>query len=57
VESPRLKRVFFILRNELKQSDIPGRSSVRNYIMDRFREHLIKLEGDMKVRDTFLPSF
>jgi len=53
VESPRLKRIFLILRNELKESDIPGRSLIRDRIMDMYSHHLKKLTEDMKVRPGF----
>ncbi len=53
MESPRLKRIFLILRNELKESDIPGRTSIRDHIMDMYSQHLKKLTEDMKVRPDF----
>ncbi|KAM6494641.1 hypothetical protein JOM56_009264, partial [Amanita muscaria] len=39
VESPRLRKIFLLLRKELKESDIPGRSTMRNCIEQTFKEH------------------
>jgi hypothetical protein len=49
VESPRLKKIFLLLRKELKESDIPGRTTVRQHIDTMYEDHLKELENDMKV--------
>jgi hypothetical protein len=46
-----------LLRKELKESDIPGRTTIRNWIMEAFSNHLEKLEEDMKVILDFLPFY
>lgn len=53
VESPRLQKVFFILKNELKKSDIPARSTIRNHVMNKLSEYLERLGEDMKVKVVF----
>ncbi|KAF8331545.1 hypothetical protein F5887DRAFT_893710, partial [Amanita rubescens] len=55
MESPQLRNVFFLLRRELKDKDIPGRAAMRSHIMDMFYEHLEKLGEEMKVSSKFLP--
>ena len=50
VQPPRLHKVFFILMNELKKSDIPAHSTIRNHIVDKLSEHLERLGDDMKVK-------
>jgi hypothetical protein len=57
VQSPRLQKVFFILRNELKKFDIPARSTIRNHIMKKLSEYLEKLGEDMKVKIVFFGLF
>ena len=49
VESPRLKKIFLLLRQELKESDIPGRTTMRKDIDEAFQDHLKKLEEEMAV--------
>ena len=55
VESPRLIKIFLLLRKELKRSDIPTCRTIRNHILDMFSEHLEKLGQDMKVSHAFWP--
>jgi len=49
VESPRLKNLFLLLRKELKESDIPGRSAIRSHIEKNYDAYMKKLEEDMAV--------
>lgn len=55
VESPRLHKVFLLLKKELKKSDIPTHRTIRNHIMDMFSEYLEKLGQDMKVSHASWP--
>jgi hypothetical protein len=38
-----------LLRKELKESDIPSRSTMRNRIEEAYDEHMKQLEEDMAV--------
>jgi hypothetical protein len=49
VESPRLKNIFLLLRKELKESDIPGRTTIRKRVDEVYEDYLKELETDMKV--------
>jgi hypothetical protein len=49
VESPRLKKIFLMLRKELKESAIPGRTAIRQHIDEMQEEHLKRLEEELKV--------
>jgi hypothetical protein len=49
IESPRLRKIFLLLREELKESDIPSRSTIRNHIEEVFEEHMAELEEEMAV--------
>jgi hypothetical protein len=49
VESPRLKRIFLMLRKELKESDIPGCSKIQEHINEMWEEHLETLKKELKV--------
>lgn len=49
MESPRLRKIFLLLRKELKESDIPSRSTMRNRIEQAYEEHMKQLEADMAV--------
>ena len=49
VESPRLKKIFLLLRQELKESDIPGRSTIRKRIEKVYQDYLKQLENEMAV--------
>jgi uncharacterized Rmd1/YagE family protein len=50
VESPRLRAIFLMLREELKDSDIPHRTNLRERILDVWNDHLDKLQEEMAVR-------
>ena len=49
VESPQFQRLLLLLRPELKESDIPGRTTIRNHISRCLQEHLDQLKKEMKV--------
>jgi hypothetical protein len=49
IESPRLRKLFLLLREELKDSDIPGRTTIRKHIEKTYQDHLKQLEEDMTV--------
>lgn len=49
IESPHLRRIFMLLRKDLKDSDIPHRSAIRNHIKVIWDEHLTQLENSLKV--------
>jgi hypothetical protein len=49
VESPRLRRIFRMLRADLRDTDIPGRTTLRSRVTELFNEHLEQLETEMKV--------
>jgi len=40
------------LREELRDSDIPHRSRMRDRVMEVYKEHLAMLESDMEVRSS-----
>jgi hypothetical protein len=50
IESPQLRAIFLMLREELKDSDIPHRTSLRQRILDVWNDHLDKLQEEMAVR-------
>jgi hypothetical protein len=50
VESPHLRGIFMMLREELRNSDIPGRSTMRARIRELLDGHLEQLEQEMKVQ-------
>ena len=49
VESPRLRKIFLLLRGELKESDIPSCSTMRNHIEEAYEEHMKQLEEEIVV--------
>lgn len=52
VESPELRRIFLMLREELHDLDIPHRSKMRDRIMEVYMEHLAMLKSDLEVRSS-----
>ena len=54
IESPHLRKIFLLLRKELRESDIPGHTSIRMQIGHTFKAYLKQLEDDMKVYMIFL---
>jgi hypothetical protein len=57
IESPRLRAIFKMLKTDLKDSDIPGRTTLSNRIKEMFDEYLDVLETDMKVQMILCPVF
>lgn len=49
IESPKLRAIFLMLRGDLKDSNIPHRTTIRNRIMEIWDEHLDMLQDQMKV--------
>ena len=49
VENPCLRRIFMLLQEELKDSDIPHRTTIQNHIKEIWDEHLAGLESKIKV--------
>lgn len=43
-----------LLRKELKESDIPSRTTIRNRIEETFQKHLEDLGAEMKVHSQLL---
>ncbi|KAJ7137399.1 hypothetical protein C8R43DRAFT_893785, partial [Mycena crocata] len=55
IENEHLRAIFLMLRSDLKDSDIPHRTTIRNRIMELWDKHLDRLEAEIGVRE--LPSF
>ena len=53
IESSRLKKIFLLLRQELKESDIPGRTTMRTKVEKRLQDRLKTLEEEMAVWNFF----
>lgn len=53
IESPQLRNIFLMLREELRESDIPGRTTIRKRIEEVLDEHLDQLEKDLKVSSQY----
>jgi len=51
IESPQLRAIFLMLREELKDTDIPHRTSLRERILEVWNEHLDTLQEEMAVRN------
>lgn len=49
IESKELRAVFLMLRAELRDTDIPHRTTLRTRIAEIFEDHLVRLEKDMLV--------
>jgi len=49
IESPRLRKIFLMLKKDLTEKDIPGRSTMRTRIDSMYQDHLQRLKGEMKV--------
>ncbi|KAF8814043.1 hypothetical protein BYT27DRAFT_7219956 [Phlegmacium glaucopus] len=54
IESPRLKKHFLLLRQELKESDIPGRTTIHKRIEQVYQDYLKQLEEEMTVCNQFI---
>jgi hypothetical protein len=49
VESPHLRGIFLMLQEELQNSDIPSRTTIRAHIHELLDGHLDQLEEEMQV--------
>jgi len=49
IESPKLRAIFLMLQEDLKNSDIPHRTTIRKQIMEIWDEHLDALQDQMMV--------
>jgi len=49
VESPTVRKIFLLLCEELKKSDIPSHPTMYNYIEEAFEEHMKQLEEEMVI--------
>lgn len=49
IECQQLRAIFLMLREELKDSDIPHRTTIRNRILEVWDEHLDRLQKEMEV--------
>jgi hypothetical protein len=54
IQSPFLRRIFLLLRQELKESDIPGRTTLTKHVKKAFNGQLKQLEEEMMVCDQFI---
>jgi len=54
VESPELRKIFMMLHQELKDSDIPHQATIQQCIKEIWEEHLKGLEDELKVRSSTL---
>jgi hypothetical protein len=50
IECPELRAIFLMLREGLRDSDIPHRTTIRNRVLEMWTEHLKTLELEMKVK-------
>ncbi|KAF7967999.1 hypothetical protein HWV62_32196 [Athelia sp. TMB] len=48
-DNPHLRAIFLMLRQELRQEDIPHHTTLRNHIIQIWEEYLNKLSEEMKV--------
>lgn len=49
IESPQLRALILMLREELKDEDIPHRTKVRKRILEVWDDYMERLASDMKV--------
>ena len=49
VENPQLRQIFLMLKEDLRDSDIPHRSTIRERIIEVLDEHENRLKADMAV--------
>ncbi|PPQ71742.1 hypothetical protein CVT24_006506, partial [Panaeolus cyanescens] len=48
IENTQLRSIFLMLRKELRNSDIPHRTTIRERVIARWEKHLKDLENEMK---------
>jgi hypothetical protein len=49
IESPHLRKIFLLLRKDLTEVEIPGRTRIREHVDKVYKEYLQKLEEELKV--------
>ncbi|KAJ6582876.1 hypothetical protein DFH09DRAFT_277755 [Mycena vulgaris] len=49
IENEQLRPIFLMLRDELKDSDIPHRTTIGKRILEVWDEHLDRLEREMEL--------
>ena len=54
VESVSLQRLFLMLRKELRDSDIPHKTTIRDRVEEVLMEHFDNLEKEMHVSKSFI---
>lgn len=57
IQSPRLRKIFLLLRQELKESDIPGRTTIRNRVEKAYQDYMQQLEKDIAVCNSIFLNF
>ncbi|KAJ7763564.1 hypothetical protein DFH07DRAFT_738672, partial [Mycena maculata] len=57
IENKQLRAIFLMLRAELRDQDIPHRTTIRKRIIEVWDEHLDTLERELGVRFFFLVPF
>ncbi|KAI0039264.1 hypothetical protein FA95DRAFT_1504405, partial [Auriscalpium vulgare] len=55
IESRHLRSIFLMLREELRESDIPGRTTIRHRIKEQLEDHFLELSRVMRVGHAPLP--
>ena len=50
IENKYFRELCLLLREQLKDADIPHRTDLRNRVMKTWDEHIKTLEDDVKVR-------
>lgn len=53
IESPELRSIFLMLRDDLEDRDIPKRTTLSRRLDEVFEEHLVQLEQDITVTFTY----
>lgn len=48
IENEQLRAIFLLLRQELKVSDIPSRTTIEERIKESMQDHLEELKQDMQ---------
>jgi hypothetical protein len=49
IDSPKLRALFLMLREELQDADIPHRTTIRKRVMEIFEDYLDQLADAMQV--------
>lgn len=56
IESPKLRAIFLMLREQLVEANIPSRTTIRARIIEMWHEHLNSLEERMLVSTNVLST-